>query len=273
MTKVAALAPTLLASLGMAAAATAIDAYGQRQVRKDQERANAAWLDYQRRNKARFEGMEESERANAEAAFRENLAMQDQGSREGIIDTEATRLEDIYGGGLDDLSRDVLASGQDPGRSEVFDTAMASSLAEATAEARKRMQGLAKASAYGGGTQFGQGQVLGGALQEAGTDIGFANTNRMGNTGTLQRYQTVQPEMFEYKQSPLVPLLQAGSMIVGGMDPTKFGAMFGTPIPAGAPTTALTGSAWTGVPRPQPRPAQFSFMPATSAFYPQSTAI
>jgi len=248
MTKVAALAPQLIASLAMTAAATGIDAYGRRQVRKDQDAANTAWLDYQRRNKARFEGLDESSRA------------------------EADRLEGIYGANeLDALAQDTLLSGQDPGRSDVFDTAMAKSLADATAEARKRIQGLAKASAYGGGTQFGQGQVLGEAFQDAGTSIGFTNNERRGNTGTLQRYQTVQPEVFEYEQSPLVPILQAGSMIVGGMGPDQWGKMFGG---GGlAPTSSI---------RPLPRPAglgvrppvkpvgSFSFMPT---YYPQGPQI
>lgn len=272
MSKIALLGPQLLTSLALAGASTAIDAYGRNRVRRDQDRANAAWLDYQRRNKARFELMDEAERAKAQTAFMENLDAQGQESRERIIDTEASRLEDLYGEGLDDLSQDVLAGAQDPGRSEVFDTAMAKSLADATAEARKRMQGLARASAYGGGTQFGQGQVLGEALQDAGTDIGFANINRSGNTGILQRYQSVQPEMFEYEQSPLVPLLQAGSMIVGGMDPSAFAKGANWLQNPGALTSSIRP-----VPKPpvpvKAAPVSFSFLPAQPTFYPQNQAI
>lgn len=261
MSKIAALAPQLPASLALAGASTMIDAAGRRRVQKDQDAANQTWLDFQRRRKAIAAGEEEAGRAKATTAFSENLDANTQENRENLIDTEAARLEADYASGLPALSQEVIGSGQDAGRSEVFDTAMARSLAEATAEARKRIQGLARSSAYGGGTQYGQGQVLGDRFRDASEDIGFANDSRRGSAASLQRYQTVEPEMLEYKQSPLVPLLQAGSMVVGAMDPSKLSGLFGGA--GGAVKSSLRPT-----PRPVSAPAQFSFMPQMSAYTP-----
>lgn len=256
MTKLAALTPALLTSVGLGLGAAAISGMGQRAHQKRQTAANNAWLDYQNRQKARFQGMEETNRTKAQEAANESLRLNTQDSREGIIDAEAARLEENYGAGLPDIAQDTLGSAQDPGRSEVFDTAMARSLAKATEEARSRIKSLAKSSAYGGGTQFGMGQTLGDAYGDAATEIGFTNDQRRGDVNTLQRYQTVQPEILEYRESPLVPLLQAGSMIVGGMDPSKFSGMFG----GGKMASSLRPLA-----NPRLASSGFSFMPVPSS--------
>lgn len=263
MTKIAALGPALIGSLALGAGASVLSSMGQRAHTKRQNAANASWLDFQNRQKARFQGMEETNRVKAQEAAGENLRLNSQDSREGIIDEEAARLEESYGAGLPDVARDTLASSQDPGRSEVFDTAMARSLAKATEEARSRIKSLAKSSAYGGGTQFGMGQTLNDAYGDAATEIGFTNDQRRGDVNTLQRYQTIQPEVLEYKESPLVPLLQAGSMIVGGMDPSKLSGLFG----GGKMASSLRPMA---NPRLMAGSSGFSFMPvpASGGFIP-----
>lgn len=257
MTKIAALAPTLLGSLALGAGASLIDTMGRKKFTKDQDAANARWLAYQRNKAAEFDTQEAINKSKADAALTKNLGVQDQASREGVIDAEATRLGENYTKGLPEFAQDTLSNSQEAGRSEVFDAAMAKKLAETTASSRERIQALARAGAYGGGTQFGQGQTLGDVLSRAGEDIGFANDARGGATRTLQRYQTVQPDVLEYKQSPLVPILSAASSIVGGMDPSKFTGLFGG-----------GGGAMASSIRPPARPASFSFMPTMPAFTP-----
>jgi hypothetical protein len=253
MSKIAALSPMLLGSLALGAGASLLQSSGMRATQKRNDAAKTAWLDYQNRNKARLEASETAGRERAQTAAGENLRMQSQESREGIIDAEAARLEENYGAGLPDIARDTVASSQEAGRSEVFDTEMARSLAKATSEARDRIKALAKSSAYGGGTQFGMGQTLNDTYGDAATEIGFTNDQRQGDIRTLQRHQTVQPEVFEYQQSPLVSIMQAGSAILGGMDPSSLSGLFG----AG-------GGAMASSIRPKARPTGFSFLPTQS---------
>lgn len=260
MAKIAALMP-LLASAALGAGSTLVERAGQKKFERDQEAANQRWLKYQRDKSAQFDQRETENKARADAAVNTNLAANTQENRQNVVDTEAARLGENFTAGIPQFARDTLGNAQQPGESQVFDEAMAKGLADTTAQARQRIQALAKASAYGGGTQFGQGQTLGDVLGRAGEDVGFANDARSGNTRTLQRYQTVQPEVLEYKQSPMVPLLSAASSIVGGMDPSKLSGMFGTG--GGAVASSI---------RPLARPASFSFMPtaapARSAFIP-----
>lgn len=250
MSKIAAISPALLGSLALGAGASLLTSSGLRATQRRNDAAKAAWLDYQNRNKARLEGREDANREKAQTAAGESLRMQSQASREGVIDAEAARLEENYGAGLPDIARDTLASSQEAGRSEVFDTEMAKSLAKATAEARDRIKALAKSSAYGGGTQFGMGQTLNDAYGDAATEIGFVNDQRRGDIGILARHQQVQPEIFEYSPSPMVSLMQAGSAILGGMDPSSLSGLFG----AG-------GGAMASSIRPKARPTGFSFLP------------
>lgn len=256
MSKIAAISPMLLGSLALGAGASLLQSSGLRATQRRNDVAKAAWLDYQNRNKARLDASETANREKAQTAAGESLRMQSQESREGVIDAEAARLEENYGAGLPDIARDTLASSQEAGRSEVFDTEMARSLAKATAEARDRIKALAKSSAYGGGTQFGMGQTLNDAYGDAATEIGFTNDQRRGDIGILARHQTVQPEIFEYNPSPMVSLMQAGSTILGGMDPSSLSGLFGG------------GSAMASSIRPKANPRRLSFMPTQSAYVP-----
>lgn len=278
MTKIA-LTPALLGGLALSAGSSVLDSYGRRQHQKRQDKANAEWLAFQNRAKQLAMEEEGQYRDVAKQALDENLDLNTQESRENIINTEADRLEGEFTGGLEGIADKVMGGAQAPGRDAVFDTAMASELASATAEARKRLAALAKTTAYGGGSQWGQGQMLSQGAERAAGDINFTNMYRQNVTDELRRKQERQPEMLEYEQSPLVPLMQAGSMIVGmgGMDPSSWWNQSLLGGGGGAPLTSI---------RPVARPVartspasmptstgganpfgtkQFSFMPTTAA--------
>lgn len=258
----AAATPQMLASVAMAAAAGGIDAYGRRQTQKTQDAANQQWLAYQDRKEKNARAAEERGMKKAQSSLDQYLDTGTGEARAETIGTEADRLSGEFEQGLDEGAANVIANAPGAGRSEVFDEAMAKSINEATAESRKRMQALAKASAYGGSSG---GMNMNDAMRgmDVGTKIGTINAARGNNINALQRFQNVQPEMFEYRQSPMVPILQAGSMLVGGMDPG--GGAFGQSIfkpaagspasgfrpiarPAGLGTTAMsTAGSPTGV--------------------------
>jgi hypothetical protein len=199
-----------------------------RQTQKRNDEAARQWLDYQNRQKGIFEGKETAARDAAKVASDENLRMQGQESREAVIDAEAARLEEQYGAGLPAAARDAVASSQEAGQDEVFDSEMAKSLAKATEDARSRIKALAKSSAYGGGTQFGMGQTLDQTYGDAATDIGFLNDRRRGDQNTLLRHQQVQPEVFTYEKPGYVSAMEAASAIIGGMDPASLSSLFGS---------------------------------------------
>jgi hypothetical protein len=267
VSKLAALGPAFWTSLALGAGASLATTAGLNATQRANDRAKSEWLNYQNRNKARLEGNETRGREAAQTAMQENLRMQGQDAREGVIDAETSRLEEMYGGGLPDVARDTLASSQNPGGNEVFDTAMAKGLAKATSDARDRIKALAKSSAYGGGTQFGMGQTLNDSYGEAATDIGFLNDQRRGDIGTLLRHQQVQPEIFEYNKPAFVSLMEAGSAIAGGMDPNSLSGLFGSGkmassmIPKPNPRYATAGVARGAVPR-------FSFIPSAGGGLP-----
>jgi hypothetical protein len=82
-----------------------------------------------------------------------------------------------------------------------------------------------------------------------GIGLGTINNQRAGNLSVLDRFRGVQPEQFSYRQSPLVPILQAGSAVVGGINPGDgaFGqSIFGKAAAAGSPAAGF---------RPIARPA------------------
>ena len=246
----AAATPQMLASIAMAAAAGGIDAYGRRQTQKTNDAANQQWLAYQDRKENAARLAEERGMKKAQSSLDQYLDTGTGEARAETIDTEADRLSGEFEQGLDEGAANVIASDPGAGRSDVFDEALAKSINTATTDARKRMQALARASAYGGSSG---GMSMNDATRgmTAGTQIGNINMARGNNISALQRYQAVQPEIFEYRQSPMVPILQAGSMLMGGMDPSKMGS-WGTSVfanGANAANPALTGF------RPIARPA------------------
>ena len=214
MTKIA-LTPALIGSLALGAGAAAINYAGQRKMQKQQDRANEEWMQFQNLKKQQADTIEQAEREKAKIGLEETLAQQTGDAIDDTIDTETDRLSAAFTEGLEGTADSMIAGAQAPGRDAVFDDAMAASLAKATGDARERLAALARASAYGGGTMGGLGQSLADANADAAMTIGNANLFRNSATENLRRWQTVQPEMFEFKQSPLVPIMQAGSALMG----------------------------------------------------------
>ena len=251
MTKIA-LTPALIGSIALGVGAAAIDAAGRRKMQRQQEEANNTWLKFQDNKKRQAESIEQEERLKAQNALEGTLEQQTGDAIDETINTETDRLSAAFTEGLDATADSMIAGAQAPGRDQVFDEAMAGSIAKATGEARQRLAALARASAYGGGTVGGLGQSMADANADAGFDITTANQFRNSATNNLRRWQTVQPEIFEYKQSPLVPIMQAGSAIVGGLGGDFWtknllgGAAGAASSPVIAATQAGSGVASTG---------------------------
>lgn len=243
-----AITPALIGSVALSAGASALNAKGMRDHQRRQEAANRSWLDFQERAKRDAQVVEDRERDNARAALDTNLDANTQENREAVINAETDRLEDVFTETLESTADEVMAGAQAPGRDRVFDEAMAGSLAKATGEARERLKALARATAYGGGSQWGMGQMLSQAGADAAGDIGFTNLLRNDNTALLRQKQQRSPEMLEYEQPLAVPLMQAGAMILGGAGGDFWGKEMFTG--GGAPAAI-----------PRPRPSGFSFLP------------
>lgn len=270
MAKVAAIAPVLAgisapAALGIGAALTGgsalLSRYGQNQHIKRQNEANDRWLAYQRDKTNRFEAKDRENRLKAEAALAENLDNSDGASRAATIAAEEERLADEFTKNIPTTADEIRGSGQETGISQVFDEELARSVGNATKEAKDRMKALATATAYGSGSMGSMGMTD--MLRNIGTSntLSGINNNRRGDIGILQRYQTVEPEFLEYKESPLVPIMNAaGSFFLGG-GPQNLASMLGgggaasSTVSASTPSTATgAGSALTSSLRPVARP-------------------
>ena len=221
MTKVAAIAPVIAGlsapaalgiGLGLTGAGVLLNQHGQRQHNKRQEAANNRWVAFQNAQQDRFERMDEENRLQSQGLLDENLQTQ-----ENVSDTIATETDRLTGewAGNGPTAQEVFTSGQ-TGTSQEFDSAASSAIANATADARKRIQAMAQATAYGGGSMGSRGAVEADAFANAAGGIGGINTNRRGDLNSFSKYQQIEPEILEYKQSPLVPLLQVAGSFVGG---------------------------------------------------------
>ena len=254
MTKVAAL--PLIIGAGLAAGGTLLDARGRRQHQRRQDAATQNWLDYQDRKTKQFNQQEEANRELAQIALNKNLEGSTQDAREDVINTEANRLEGEFTEGLPDLAGELTAGAQAPGTSQVFDEAMAAGLAETTKSVRERLAALAKATAYGGGSMGGMGVYDALRGQSAANEIVGINNNRRGDTNTLRRYQSVQPEILQYRQSPVVPLAKAaGNILLSGAGADMFGPGMTTGTGLTLADGGPTGAGFL------PPPRGFSFMP------------
>lgn len=270
MTKVAAIIPAVAglsapAALGIGAALTAggalLDSYGQRQHVARQNEANQRWVDFQRQQTQRFDEQDRALRAQSADALEGVLSQADQGSREAVIDAETERLTENFGAeNLPQVADGIRGSGQGAGTSKVFDAEMARQLGNATRDARERIEALARATSYGGGSMGGMGMTDALNSATAAANIGAFGDQRRGNAGILQRYSTIEPEILTYEQSPLVPLLNtAGSFFLGG-GPQTLAGMFPGMMPA-APATSI---------RPQARPSSLNITTPGGALRPQA---
>ena len=275
MTKVAALAPALMAmspamaaGIGLAATGvgTALQYRDQRQHQKRQDAANNSWINFQNQKSAEFDAQDDRNRQLAQAELSRNLDQSGGDTRMETINAETDRLTEDYTAGMPDISQEALTAGG-PDKSEIFDTALSNSVGNATAEARKRIQAMAKATAYGGGSMGSMG--MNDMLRNQGTAnaVGGINDGRMGDINTLRRYQSIQPEMLRFDQGAAAPILNAaGQFAMGGglqgLGETMAGwgtnlAPKSSLIPPVRPTfaaaPAMSGSAFAPTPNPHTR--------------------
>lgn len=243
MTKIAAIGLPALLGVGLSVAGSLVSMAAQRSHAKKQEAANRDWMAYQDAKSRQFEKRDERERAKAQGELNQNLENQDIDARNEIISEEESRLSDVFGGSDENLANvtaNLVGSGQGGGQSQVFDQEMARQLGNASSEAKKRIQAMARTTAYGGGSMGGQGvQTMLNNLNTQ-TMLGGINDVRRGNTDILRRYQTVEPEVIPFEGSPLGSALSAFGGAVGGMN---FGGGLGG---------LGGGTATVGVPTPKP---------------------
>jgi hypothetical protein len=230
--------------LALTAGASLINSAGQAKTARKQQQANEQWVAFQDAQKRRFEQREDENRDRAVEKLNENLEQGTGEARMQQIEDESARLTDQYTEGLPDVASDLIANAQMPGRSEVFDEALASSLADATNSARERIKAMATATAYGSGSRGSMGLLESIRNADTATDIGAINQSREGDTNVLRRYQQIQPKQYEYRPSPLVPIMGAAGQIIAGSGGGLAGTLAGAA--AAAPTTSL---------RPRARPA------------------
>ena len=258
MSKVAAFAPMLI-SAALSAAGAAINYAGQKSAQSKNEKSKREWLAYQNRQKRIAQQREDEERNRARGELAKVEEANTRDAREEVIEDETARLTEDWEGSVRPASfttDEARGTGQEAGRSEVFDASLARELGDATEESRNRIRNLARATSYGSGTLGGMGMTLGDVFDNAATEVGFINDRRRGNTNTLQRYQTVEPEMFEYTGSPLASALSMGGSLVGSMGGGGgLGSIFGggsaapmtSPIPVPRPAGLGGTPHWTGL--------------------------
>lgn len=243
MTKIAAIGLPTLLGVGLSVAGGLVNMSAQRSHANKQEAANRQWMAYQDAKTKQFEKRDAEEKARSRGELNENLDNSGIDARENVIANEEARLSDVFGGSdanLANITAEAVGAGQGGGQSKVFDKEMARQLGDASAEAKKRIQAMARTTAYGGGSMGGMGvtDMLRNVNSQA--IIGGVNDNRRGNVGTLQKYQQVEPQQLVYKAPLAGQLLSAAGGLIGS------GAFSGT---AGAAANAAKTAAdpWAGL--------------------------
>lgn len=240
---------SMLPGLLVSAVGSLGETFAQNAVYDEQQRINNTWEEFQKRKQDASDVEDERNRQQNENVMANMLEGSTQEAREQVIETETDRLYDFIAPEQTTVA-DALLSG-DKFSSENFRTETGKKLATATKEARERIKALAEVSSYGG-TRGGMAADRSLAGHRAMQDIGSTNEKRNIDSSTLQRWQSVQPEMLQYQSTGLGSLLSG----LGGnmMSNAAFGST-GTPTaPAGFTPTY---SAWTPPPaptRPRPRP-------------------
>lgn len=244
MTKLAAvLGPSMLQGLGIAAIGKLGESAAQRNVYGKQKRINADWIDFQRGKQEAADVTDAAYRDKSYADLGRAMSGAAAPAREAGIAAEADRLTRAMTGAAV-TPEEAIVSGAQFGSSEFRDV-VGRKVAEATARARDQIAALAKSSAYGS-TTGGMATTRGLALSEGARGIGMTNENRLTDLGTLQRWQSVQPEVLQYQSTGLGDLMmQAGYGTISS----------GQPLFGGAAGGGAMGSSVVPVPRPVPRPA------------------
>jgi hypothetical protein len=240
----AAVAGTVATGVGIAAQHQA-----QRQQRMDQEKANRDWLAYQDEARQRFQAVEDTERDKATTEALDFAKEGDIGNRMADINARTQELEQQYTPAPIATS-DLMFANQAAGEDKSLNAYAGKQVAAATAEARKRIQALARVGGYGGHmTQKSRD------LADAGERIGDINDVRAGSLRALERVQQVPLEQINYESTGLAEALTAIGPQVAGMG---FGRMGGLPTSSGVlDANGMPVKPITGITRPMPRPANF----------------
>jgi hypothetical protein len=255
MTKVAALGAPALLGIGLSVAGSLVNMAAQRSHQKKQDQANRDWMAYQNQKSRQFDKRDAESRRQAQAELNENLDSSGLDARQNVIDEETSRLSDAFGASDENIANvtaNLVGSGQGGGQSKVFDAEMARQLGNASSEAKKRIQAMAHSTAYGGGSMGGMGVTDMVRNMNTGANLGGINDTRRGNIDILRRYQTVEPEILQYRGSPLGSALGAvGGALAGGMGS-------GTTLGSLASTAGAAGDPWSGLRAATPSASYFA---------------
>ena len=214
--------PTAAAIAGTVATGVGLHAQhqAQRHQRMDQEKANRDWLAFQEDAQRRYQAVEDEERGKATEEALDFAKTGDIDTRMADIDTQTAELEQRYAPVATPTS-DVLFQGQETG-DKGLNADLGKRLAEATAEARTRMQALARVGGFRG-HMVGSGREL----ADASARVGDINDVRAGSLNALERAQRIPLEQINYASTGLAEALTQIGPQVAGMG---FGHMGGAPV-------------------------------------------
>jgi hypothetical protein len=146
--------PVTIGSAVLTAAGTMYNSNTQKKAAKAQRNAsnNALAASNQLRDAER--GRQDAFAAKTRARFDENLGKKTLENQETQLDSERQRVETLYNENIPDATtNNSLLSGQQNAGAN-FDTAAAKSLADSSADTRRRLNALARLQSYGGSQQL-----------------------------------------------------------------------------------------------------------------------
>ena len=188
--------PFTLALLSTAGslAATGIGAMQQQRAQDSQARANQYWREYQDRQRNAENLRQDELRQKAEAARSQTVENMTPEAQKNAQTAEESRLTDLYTSQPAVNQADVigaLLSGQQNGGQE-FQTDIASRIAKASQDARKRIAALATINSYGG--SFGGLQNRNAeTLAQGDQGINLYNNMRQGSLSAYGAAKAVNP--------------------------------------------------------------------------------
>jgi hypothetical protein len=240
------------------AAGTAANSMGQMRAQKKQQDEVRIWQQQQKKNREMESARQEEMRSAADEARQKGLTdvsiaeqQRRQAAEEARLAPElagetAASNAGVESGGVPlSVADTALLSGQQAGDSN-FQGDTAKKIAEATADARKRIGAMATVASFGG-SESGLGTTNPILQAAAGTAIDTQNEFRRGSLGAFQTEQAVEPVQVSFTPSPLADIfstaLSAGAQGMGNK--------FGNPL-----IGDNVGFPDAPVPTPTPRPVR-----------------
>jgi hypothetical protein len=205
--------PISIIGLGLSIGMAAANYSAQQEMAAQQQAANDSWVDYQRREAAKYAQRDEQLRRNAEAARTGATSELTAEKQKGAQENEEARLKDVITpeelvamaeGDASEIDKHLL-SGQQNTAAPVK-ARMQQQIAQASQEARERIAALAVVQSYGG-SQFGLTNRANRIFNTSGQDIRLASNERAGVLAAHNVAKSVEP----------IKIVQHGSSSLGGL--------------------------------------------------------